>query len=225
MFKKLVSVWRGKTTLLDETISDFKQMLQLGNDILQKATDVFFSEHKMSSIKQDIYAMDTRINNLEQHIRKKLVEQLSSGEAEPVAACLILMSISKDVERIGDYAKNIYEVFEYSDTINNSGCFSPLQSLNKRILDLYAAVITSYAAEDLDRSKKLVFEIYKEQKLCDDEVRKLLRGQGCSEAAACALMYRFFKRILAHLSNISTSVFMPVTKLDFFDEDARPKQP
>jgi len=44
------------------------------------------------------------------------------------------------------------------------------------------------------------------------------RTEGAGAAAATALTYRYFKRIVSHSMNIITSVVMPFDKTDFFDE-------
>jgi hypothetical protein len=39
------------------------------------------------------------------------------------------------------------------------------------------------------------------------------------EAVPRALLYRYYKRIVAHLMNLLTAVVMPLDRLDYFDED------
>jgi phosphate uptake regulator len=39
-----------------------------------------------------------------------------------------------------------------------------------------------------------------------------------NEGVCYTLIARYFKRIAAHLVNISTSVMLPVSQLDYFDE-------
>ena len=55
---------------------------------------------------------------------------------------------------------------------------------------------------------------------CDGRVTKLTSdSSGSRHAVAAALGYRYVKRVMAHGMNIVSSVFMPVDKLDYFDED------
>ena len=53
-------------------------------------------------------------------------------------------------------------------------------------------------------------------------IKELAVGGMATNSAVCmTLMARYFKRISAHLANISTSVILPVSNLDFFDEKTR----
>jgi phosphate uptake regulator len=40
----------------------------------------------------------------------------------------------------------------------------------------------------------------------------------CREAVLYTLLARYLKRVCLHLSNIASSVVMPLHKLDYFDE-------
>ena len=56
-------------------------------------------------------------------------------------------------------------------------------------------------------------------KRCDKIIERLARSDlDVNEAVALALMARYFKRLAAHLTNIATSVILPVSDLDYFDE-------
>ena len=55
---------------------------------------------------------------------------------------------------------------------------------------------------------------------CDSRVTELVSGGvNSTHAVAAALAYRYVKRVTAHGMNIVSSVFMPLDKLDYFDED------
>jgi len=45
-----------------------------------------------------------------------------------------------------------------------------------------------------------------------------------NEAVCLALLARYFKRIAAHLANIGSSVIVPISDLDFYDEKLRHKK-
>ena len=54
---------------------------------------------------------------------------------------------------------------------------------------------------------------------CDEIVRKVAQSNLTVNEAVCfALIARYFKRIMAHLVNIATSVVLPLSDLDYFDE-------
>jgi phosphate uptake regulator len=56
-------------------------------------------------------------------------------------------------------------------------------------------------------------------KECDAVIEDLMQDNlSCRKAVLYTLLARHLKRICSHLSNISSSVVMPLHKLDYFDE-------
>ncbi|KPK44348.1 MAG: hypothetical protein AMJ65_03220, partial [Phycisphaerae bacterium SG8_4] len=54
---------------------------------------------------------------------------------------------------------------------------------------------------------------------CDKIVADVARSDlSVNEAVCLALVARHFKRIVSHLVNIATSVVLPLSDLDYFDE-------
>jgi hypothetical protein len=56
-------------------------------------------------------------------------------------------------------------------------------------------------------------------KWCDSVVVELAHSDlSVNEAVCFTLLARYFKRIVAHLVNIATSVILPLSDLDYYDE-------
>ena len=56
----------------------------------------------------------------------------------------------------------------------------------------------------------------------ENKIIELTSSELSSRDIVClVLICRFYKRIAAHLSNIATSVVMPVDFMDFFDEPGK----
>ena len=224
MFKELIELWKGKETLIDEIIDDFSDMLRIGHEMYRKVTPAVLGGEVRDDFKKELYKEDAKLNMLEQTIRRKIMVQLKGAEGAegPIASCMILMSISKDAERLGDYAKNIFQVYELKPHIDHEQpYFNRLQSVSQTIDELFCGVLEAYRKSDKVKARSLVQSSYEAQKLCDDNLKDLLRAEPLKDGVAYAVLSRFLKRSLAHLGNIATSVFMPVTKIDFFDEIRR----
>ncbi len=220
MFKQLIEVWKGEETLIDEIANDFQEMLHIGQDMYNTITGVILEGKEVEDLKKTLYKRDAKLNMLEQTIRRKIVSQLvASGSEGPIASCLILMSISKDAERVGDYVKNIYQVVEIKNKIEKEEPFyGRLLQISDSVASLFKGVIEAYRDSDAGKAKELVEQSYQAQRLCDDNLKDLLLAQQGGDHVAYAVLSRYYKRSLAHLANIATSIFMPVTKIDFFDE-------
>ncbi len=220
MFKQMIELWQGKETPIDEIANDFKEMLQIGQVMYDQVTTAVLTGERASDLKKELYKKDAIINLQEQTIRRKIVSQLLAAEGEgPISSCLILMSISKDAERLGDYAKNILEVFEVTPQLSKQEpYYQRLEILKKMISDLYQGVLEAYESSDPEKARKLVEMSFEGKRICDENLKDLLIAEPGKDHVAYAVLSRFFKRSLAHLANIATSIFMPVTKIDFFDE-------
>jgi phosphate uptake regulator len=83
--------------------------------------------------------------------------------------------------------------------------------MNDNLLTLFKDTKKAFVRED-DAKAKATFQL--ESKLvkeCDAILVKLAESELSTNE-------RYFKRIAAHLVNISTSVMLPVSQLDYFDE-------
>ena len=88
------------------------------------------------------------------------------------------------------------------------------------IVEYMHKIIEFYPEQDNTRkAKKTATEIGKLMRVCDAAIETLVtKGDTIKGAVVYTLFFRYSKRILAHMSNIVTSLFMPLHKLDYFDE-------
>ncbi|MHC4556999.1 MAG: PhoU domain-containing protein [Planctomycetota bacterium] len=171
-------------------------------------------------LKQKIYDIDKKVNDLQKDIRRRIVEHLSLQPTVDVTACLILMSVVKDAERLGDYCKNLYEVIELGAKPIDRKMFGDyFGDIDKDILTLFEQTKKAFIDADEDKAR-LTWEYEKKiAKDCDKIVEKLARSDlSVNEAVCFVLIARHFKRQAAHLVNIATSVILPLSDLDYFDE-------
>jgi len=114
MFKNLSSFWKGKD-FLSEVFGEFKTMLDDSEVMFKTVCDRILENTDGPELKQRVYDIDQKVNLLQRNIRRRIVEHLSLQPTVDVTACLVLMSVVKDAERLGDYCKNLYEVSEFLD--------------------------------------------------------------------------------------------------------------
>lgn len=221
MLKQLFNIWRDDQDPLKEMIDQFQKMLDGGALMFRAVTDALFLGGDMDALKKEIYAKDAELNDLEQNIRRQVVVHLSLGHGSDLTPSLILMSVVKDAERIGDYAKNIFQAAREIAPLNQGQYLENLQSLRNAMVGYFSEVQRCFVDSDETSASGLLREFFEHQKQIDEYVNALLKNQSQDNAVAFALLFRFFKRIISHLGNIATSVVMPLDKLDYFDEDHR----
>lgn len=222
MFKSFLSFWTGKD-FLSKILEDF--------NIMNEDTEVMFIsvlkkllEHKEEpGLKDKIYSVDKRVNALEREIRKRIVEHLSLQPTVDVPACLLMMSVVKDSERIGDYCKNLYEVTELLEKPLDIDRYRELfDGIDKSLIEEFRKTRDAFQKSDEQLAKDVLNLETSVVKRCDQIVRKLAGSElETNEAVCLTLVARYFKRISAHLANIGSSVILPISDLDFFDEKLR----
>ncbi|MBN3038093.1 MAG: hypothetical protein JW869_01590 [Candidatus Omnitrophica bacterium] len=222
MFKNILNFWKGKD-FLTKVVGEFGNMLNDTEQMFKKVCRRILDNEDQPGLEDRIYEIDKMVNNLERDIRKRIVEHLAVQPAVDVPACLMLMSVVKDAERVGDYAKNIYQVTKLLDKPIDKSRFSGLfDNMDGDILSLFKTTKEAFINSDEEKARLAWRYERSIVKKCDDTIRLLAKSDlSVNEAVCFTLIARYYKRTTAHLSNIATSVILPITDLDYFDEDRR----
>jgi len=219
MFKNLLQFWRGKD-FLSQVLEEFKDMLDDTQTMFNSVCGRLIYNEQEPGLEDKIYDIDKKVNELQKNIRKRVVEHLTIQPSVDVSTSLLLMSVVKDAERLGDYAKNLLQVIKLIDNpIDKDKYVNMFNNIEGEILELFKQ--TKKAFIDSDEEKAVESWQYEREIgiRCDEIIEKLAKSKlSVNEAVCFTLMARFFKRIAAHLTNIATSVILPLTDLDYFDE-------
>lgn len=222
MFKNILQFWKGKD-FLKKVLGEFKKMLEESEEMYVLVCRKIIKHENIEELEGKIYALDKMINKQERGIRKRIVEHLSVQPSVDVPVSLLLMSVVKDAERLGDYAKNLFEVNRLLEKPINSSLYEKyFGNIETEILYLFKQTATAFLESDEAKAKdtwKMERGIVKR---CDDIIEKLAKSElSVNEAVCFTLMARYFKRLAAHLVNIATSVILPISDLDYYDEKYR----
>jgi phosphate uptake regulator len=220
MFKKLIDALRQRP-LLDKMICEMEQMLAEAVHMYRPTVDILIGKKELSAEQHTlIYETDRRINHIQRKIRKQLVEHLTISPGSDVPISLILMSISKDAERIGDICKNMYQLAEEIGGKLGPGRYNErFRKILKETEALFEPTAEAFRTSDKELGHEAVERGRSLAKECDAVLVELMKNNlSCREAVLYTLLARHVKRICAHLSNIASSVVMPLHKLDYFDE-------
>lgn len=224
MFKNLIQFWKGKD-FVSQVLEEFKNMLEDTHNMFDSVSRLLIYNERQEGLENKIYDIDKRVNELEKDIRKRVVEHLTLQPSTDVSTCLVLMSVVKDAERLGDYSKNLFGITKllggpmdrkkYSDLFGN---------MEKDILGLFDQTKKAFIESDEEIAASCWKHEREMVKKCDKIIERLAKGGfSVNEAVCFTLMARYFKRLTAHLTNIATSVILPLTDLDYFDEKRREK--
>ncbi len=222
MFKELIDLLRGEG-LIASSLKNFTEMMKEVDKMYTTTTQLIFGKFrgKEKDIKQRIYREDIFINKSERKIRKKVIEHLAFQRNVDIASSLIMMSVVKDAERIGDFCKNLYEVHEmYPEFNKKHKYYNKFYKMSKRVDNLITLTESSFRKSNKIRAKKVMREAHKLGKECDSLLIVLANSKlTAKEAVSLALISRYFKRISSHLGNIASSVIYPVHKIDYSPDE------
>jgi phosphate uptake regulator len=204
---------------------NFTEMLRLSRELTLKTGAMYFEKSHVAEDRTWVYKTDVAINKLERVIRKQVIAHLAvGGNSASLPYCLALMSLVKDVERIGDYAKNLAEVVDFSPApLPDDERANELREIRAGVEVIFEATAKVIDGSDDARALELIHQGRDLSHRGDVLVTNVARGDyDAGTAAGLVLGARYYKRIAAHVVNVLTSVVMPLHKLDYYDEKEAP---
>ena len=109
IFKDILNIWKSDN-LLAQAWDDSIKMLSLSNDIFVQSIQYFNSGENIDAVKA-LKKEDQSVNDYYQLVRRKVLTHYSIDKP-PVETSggLTLVNMVVDIERIGDYCKNISDL-------------------------------------------------------------------------------------------------------------------
>lgn len=207
---------------MESASKGFERMLELAREMILEATEVYWGRVQTPEERTALYDKDVQLNKLQRTVRKHVVAQLSGPVPSNVPYGLLLMSLVKDVERIGDYAKNLTELAEWVDAPTpDDELTGELREITRSVEALAREAATVFTRSDADRARELILEGRGVAKRCDDLVRRIAKSEyPAGLAVKLSVGARFLKRVDGHFLNLLTAVVMPLHKLDYYDENS-----
>lgn len=209
----------GGHSTIDEVEKTLVEMMHNARQNYEDAMDAVFGGGKSKSTKKGLKKTDREINLAQQQVRRDLMMHASVNPTMDLAETLAYMSVVKDVERVGDYAKNLYDLAKFGADFTAAEDFEYLAEYRDSVGQLICDAIEVFETHDADGARELIArgdEFFDE---FDKNVKAAFNSDGAaSDAVARTLYFRFLKRITAHVMNFLTSLVAPIHRLDYYDE-------
>ncbi len=220
MFKNLLQFWKGRD-FLSQVLDEFKAMLDDTHKMFDSVCRKLIENQEEEGLEEKIYTIDRRVNNLERDIRKRIVEHLVVQPSVELSTSLLLMSVVKDAERLGDYAKNLFEVTKIlEEPLDKEKYLQFFDDMGQNLEELFNTTKEAFIESDEKKAAQAWDYEVKIVKACDSIINRVAKSSSLSVnvAVAFTLIARYFKRLAAHLSNIATSIIVPLDEIDYFKE-------
>lgn len=173
----------------------------------------------VETVAEEVRRTDRGINSTEVEIRRALVVHASVHGGADTSEMLVFMNMVKDLERIGDYNKNIFDLAEEGVSFAGSADLESILALRDEISSRIALMGEILNSRDEDRARTYIERGDELRRDFDSRISKLLHSEEPAvNSVPKALLYRFLKRVTAHSSNVVSAVVMPVDQIDYFDE-------
>ncbi len=214
VFKDIVKLWNADN-LLAQAWSESYKMMMLSNEIFTQAIK-YLREGENQDIIKALKKRDVEINIFQRDVRRKVVTHYAiSQDIDDLPNGLVLLNMVVDVERLGDYTKNILDLALNHPNIIKSEEFSEdLYHVEQEVISRFSKTIEAIHTQDADVARSMMVS-YKETltSISDDIVNGCISGEITlgdeSKTVSLALYARYLKRIGAHLKNITTVLVNP----------------
>ncbi|MDP6877859.1 MAG: PhoU domain-containing protein [Candidatus Marinimicrobia bacterium] len=220
IFTEILSVWR-KEDLLSEAWEQSLDMLDLSHNMFIKAVKKSKKQENLSVLKQ-LKNRDKEINKYQREVRRKIITHFSlQNNFNDISNIMVLMNMIVDIERIGDYSKNILDLaIYYPEKLNTKTLHPELHEIEQVVKLRFDKTVDAIKTEDVELASKLIKGFKKQVTTASDRiVNNIISGElnikSGSESAAIVLYARYLKRIGSHLKNITTTIINPIDSIGY----------
>jgi len=223
MFKQIFQLF-SSDSLYEQALEECHEMLDIDLTMF-KASMYSLRESDNAEMSINIFKLDKKINRFERDVRRKIMTHLAISGSKDLGSGLVLVSVVIDIERIGDYTKNIYEMaINHPTKLVGGSLEKDLLAIEKKVTDVFEGSIIAFKNQDIPAAQKLM-KTYKKRisSSCDEITHSIVSGKVADlttdQSASLALYARFLKRIGAHSRNLISSVVNPFERLGYSEKE------
>ena len=205
---------------LDSIDAKLSEMLTDSMRIYDLSMNCLLGDTNLDTVRDDLYSTDKKINELHRDIRREMIIHSAVNSRNlDIPLLLSYMTMSKDIERIGDYCKNLFEIAETGNTFTQGDELDDYIELRNDIGKLIIYLQSCLNLEDESKVQDLITLGSSLSTNLDDKITALLENkEKVQYPVATTLFFRYLKRIVSHIVNAATALIMPTDQIDYLDE-------
>ncbi|TKJ43114.1 hypothetical protein CEE36_05030 [candidate division TA06 bacterium B3_TA06] len=210
--KNLLSIWKG-SGLLKLCMEDLFKMFDISESMFSAAWEMITGSGKV----EDLYKIDRHLNELQIAIRRRILEHLAINPAQDINATFVLAILVIDLERIGDYVKNLDEIAKHYPKPISGGAFDALRPMAQRVKEMFRETKIAITESDTELARKVMADQANLAMQADRLMDQLIESKDIAvkEGIVAALLSRYIKRVSAHLKNVASSVVNPYHRIGY----------
>ena len=220
MAGRFFDVLLGKQTLLDDARNETMLMITTDRrmfDLVLMAVREEVHDH----LRSRIAAMDKEVNEKQREVRRKVFAHLSISRGKDLQQGLELITAVIDLERVGDYTKNIAELVELIHGALNfreqQEAFDRVEAL---VTDVFDLTMDAFVRSDLAAAREAMSRYDQLSMICDSTLETIVGDLKNTDSVekrlvTLVLLLRYFKRVGAHLKNIASILVNPFHRIGY----------
>ena len=218
MFRQWLAIFK-KDTLLDRAYQRSFKMLDITLSMFKEAKKSL-RHREDTEIDLSIKETDKEVNSYEREVRRMVFNHLAVQGTAELPSGLILISIIIDIERIGDYTKNMVELaLDHPGKLHGGEFEQEIVRIEEALGDNFIQTKACFEKGQSEMAMELLRKYAWVNDSCDSIVEAVVKEKDKNitpgDAAALAIYTRWLKRINSHLRNITTSVVNPFDRIGF----------
>jgi phosphate transport system protein len=221
-FREIYEIWRRDNSL-NLALKESYEMLEKTHIMFRESVNLL-RDVDTARMTLNIYEEDRGINAYQIQVRRRVLRYLAIAGMVDLVPGLVLTSIVIDIERIGDYTKNISELATTYPRKLDCGRFEQRVGHIEQIVEkLFGEIRSIVESSNRQAARRLIDECSRVRKDADQIIAELINGDdesmGRAQTAVVALYVRYLKRVGAHLLNILSSVVNPFERIGYREQD------
>ncbi len=212
MYRDLLNIWKG-SGLLRLCVDDLLKMFDISEMMFSAGWEMITGSGKV----EGLYRIDRQLNELQIAIRRRILEHLAINPAQDINASFVLAILVIDLERIGDYAKNLDEIAKHYPEPISGGAFDALHPMAERVKEMFTQTKIAITESDEELARRVMADQADLAMQADRLMDRLIESKDVSvkEGVVAALLSRYIKRVSAHLKNVASSVVNPYHRIGY----------
>jgi len=222
MLKDIALMWK-KDSPMREIVNMLGRMVAAGEYVFNQAWQVCLGQVIAEAARDSLKGRDKEVNKLEREVRRRLLEHLSINPGMDASGCLAVMVMAKDLERIGDHGRNLFELAAKAEHgVTGMKLFGQMKPISEKI----SAYFPRLQRAVLDSSEELAHGILADYQVLKHEIKSLQAALFTTdmpgkEAVISTLLARTLMRINAHIGNAASAVIFPLENIDYVSRGLR----
>jgi phosphate uptake regulator len=207
-------------SLVDASRGRALEMLRTTHEMFRIVVQALREDHN-PPVQDKLRLLDQQVNQGQQEVRQKVFEALSLTQGKDLLAGLRLLNIVIDIERIGDYAKNLAELDALFPRSLDFGQYTMgVEEVFDKTARMFTLTHDVVANGDAELAHKGLATYQRISLLCDSHIRQALEHDADHETVprdlvALVLLLRFLKRVAAHLKNVCSAEVNPFHRIGY----------